>query len=403
MQKARYTLLWIFCALVAGTCLGLIIPDHAVKFMPLSGWILQLIKAAATPLVFFAILEAILRFRVSGRDFIKLFVVTSINASLAVAVGLLVANYFKPGDYIKFLSTSTQTDLLRVDLLGAVGKQLPSSIIQPFAENNIMPLVIIALAFAFAWRCAKKRHLAEQALIENWENFISFARTISEIVLIWVVKLVPLAVFASSAKLSAQHGLHPFKGLGHYIILCLLGMIIHLVFVYGAWIIFYIRMSIILFWRFALKPAFYAFSVNSSLVALPLTLKALDELGVSRRASTLAACVGTNLNNDGIILYEGFTLIALAQASGIDLSIAMQIFAALYCIIAAMGVAGVPEAGVVALTLVLTSLKLPIESLAVLLSVDWIIARGRSLLNTSCDMVSSLILDRWIKNSDQNL
>jgi len=93
---------------------------------------------------------------------------------------------------------------------------------------------------------------------------------------------------------------------------------------------------------------------------------------------------------------------ALAQASGVDMSIAMQIFASLYCIIAAMGVAGVPEAGVVALTLVLTSLKLPIESLAVLLSVDWIVARARSLLNTTCDMVSSLILDRWIKNSDQN-
>lgn len=402
MQKTGHTLGWIFCALVGGTCLGLFFPQFSVKLSPISSWILQLIKAAATPLVFLAIVEAILRFRVSGRDFIKLFCITSLNASLAVAVGLLVANFFKPGQYIKFLGADTKAVLERVDLLGALGKQLPSSIIQPFAENNIMPIVLIAIAFSCAWRQAKHRHMADLPLIETWESWVSFARTISETVLIWIVRLVPGAVFVSSAKLSAEHGLQPFKGLGHYVALCLLGMAIHLVFVYGAWILLYIRMSLARFWRAAFKPAFYAFSVNSSLVALPLTLGALDDLGVSRRASTLAACVGTNLNNDGIILYEGFTLLALAQASGMDMSVPMQIFAALYCIIAAMGVAGVPEAGVVALTLVLTSLKLPIESLAVLLSVDWIIARARSLLNTSSDMVSSLILDRWIKKSSQN-
>ena len=266
-----------------------------------------------------------------------------------------------------------------------------------------MAIVLVALAFSFAWRHVKNRHDADLALIKKWEAFISFARTISETVLIWVVRLVPWAVFASSAKLSAEHGLAPFKGLGQYVVLCLLGMAIHLFLVYGAWILLYIRMSFVRFWRHALKPVIYAFSVNFSLVALPLTLSALDDLGVSRRSSTLAACVGTNLNNDGIILYEGFTLLALAQASGLELSIPMQIFAALYCIIAAMGVAGVPEAGIVALTLVLTSLKLPVESLAVLLSVDWIIARCRSLLNTSSDMVNSLILDRWIKNTRQNI
>ena len=104
------------------------------------------------------------------------------------------------------------------------------------------------------------------------------------------------------------------------------------------------------------------------------------------------------LSCQGNILYEGFTLLALAQAFNLDLSLSMQIFAALYCIIAAMGVAGVPEAGVVALTLVMTSIGLPAESLALLLSVDWILARMRSWLNTSSDMVGSLILDRWIKN-----
>lgn len=374
-------------------------PDVAPMFTPLSQWVLQLVKAAAAPLVFLAVLESVLRFRVQGYDFLKLLVVTSINASLAVLVGLAIANIFQPGQYLGFLATDAQSALKSVDLVQALGKQLPSSIVQPFADNSIMPIVLMGLALGFAWRKVKDQYASEHHQINSAESLISFGRSIAETVLTWIVQLVPLAVFAATAKVSAEHGLQPFKGLGQYVALCLLGMAIHMLFVYSAWLLLVVRVGFFYFWRCALKPMLYAFSVNSSLVALPLTLQSLDKLGVSRRASTLAACIGTNLNNDGIILYEGFTLLALAQASGMTLSLPLQIFAALYCIVAAMGVAGVPEAGVVALTLVMVALGLPTESLAVLLSVDWIIARARSLLNTSSDMVSSMILDKWIKSS----
>lgn len=399
MQKPGATLGWIFFALIAGTCVGRFFPHFASLLTPISSWVLQLIKAAATPLVFLAVLEAIVRFRVEGRDFLKLLTVTSINAALAVGLGLLVANIFKPGQYLQFLANTGAPALAQVDLIGALEKQLPSSIVQPFADNNIMPIVLMALLLGFAWRHAKSKHQGDLLLLDQGEGYISFFRNLAETVLTWVVRLVPFAVFAASARLSAEHGLEPFKGLGHYVGLCLLGMLIHLVFVYGAWLISYVKVGLWRFLSFAIKPVLYAFSINSSLVALPLTLDALDKLGVERRASILAACIGTNLNNDGIILYEGFTLLALAQASGLDMSIGMQIFAAAYCIIAAMGVAGVPEAGIVALTLVMSSIGLPTESLAVLLSVDWILARARSGLNTSSDMISSLILNRWIKNS----
>jgi DAACS family dicarboxylate/amino acid:cation (Na+ or H+) symporter len=236
-------------------------------------------------------------------------------------------------------------------------------------------------------------------LMDKCEALVSVLREVWETLLIWIVRLVPLAVFGASAKVTAEHGLASFTGLGQYVALCLLGMAVHVLGTYSAWLLLYARLRLRRFWSQAAQPALYAFSVNSSLVALPLTLRALDRLGISRRASTLAAFVGTNLNNDGIILYEGFTLLALAQAMGIDLSLGAQVFAALYCVVAAMGVAGVPEAGVVALTLVLGGLGLPTEALAVLLSVDWIIARARSLLNTTSDMVGSVALHRWLQST----
>ncbi|HEX6765696.1 MAG TPA: cation:dicarboxylase symporter family transporter, partial [Polyangiaceae bacterium] len=148
------------------------------------------------------------------------------------------------------------------------------------------------------------------------------------------------------------------------------------------------------FWREAREPVTYAAGANSSLATLPVTLRALDRLGVPRSASALGAMVGTNFNNDGIILYEGMAVLFVAQASGIELSVGAQLLAAVTCLIAAMGVAGIPEAGFISLALVLNTVHLPLEILPLLLTVDWIIARGRSVTNVLSDMLLSILIAR---------
>jgi DAACS family dicarboxylate/amino acid:cation (Na+ or H+) symporter len=132
---------------------------------------------------------------------------------------------------------------------------------------------------------------------------------------------------------------------------------------------------------------------NSSLASLPLTLKALERLKVSKASSALGACVGTNFNNDGILLYEAMAALVVAQALGLHLSLSAQITVAFLSLIAAMGIAGVPEAGFISLAVVLTTLGLSVEALPLLLTVDWIIARGRSVVNVLSDMVVSLAID----------
>ena len=163
---------------------------------------------------------------------------------------------------------------------------------------------------------------------------------------------------------------------------------------YHAWLLLFVRLPLRRFWREAREPVVYALGANSSLATLPVTLRALDRLGVPRSASTLGACVGTNFNNDGIILYEGMAVLFVAQASGLDLSLSQQILAALACLVAAMGVAGVPEAGFISLALVLNTIGLPVEILPLLLTVDWIIARARSVTNVLSDMMLSILIHR---------
>ena len=137
----------------------------------------------------------------------------------------------------------------------------------------------------------------------------------------------------------------------------------------------------------------YAFGVNSSLAALPATLNALDDLKVSPGASRLGACVGTNFNNDGILLYEVAAVLMLGQAAGFDWHVSQQLGIAGVCMLATLGVSGFPEAGVIALSLVLTSAGLPVEMLPLLLPVDWLVARMRSATNVVSDMTVSLAID----------
>jgi hypothetical protein len=211
-------------------------------------------------------------------------------------------------------------------------------------------------------------------------------------VLTWVIALIPFAVFGVVARAVGEHSFAPLKGPA-----CTLpsgcwacaARSPH----YQAWLVIFAKRSLVELWREAKEPVIYAMGANSSLATLPVTLRALDRLGVSKQSSTLGAVVGTNFHNDGIILYEGMAVLFVAQASGIDLSVGQQILAAASCMVAAMGVAGVPEAGFISLALVLNTVGLPIEILPLLLTVDWIIARARSVTNVLSDMMLSILVD----------
>jgi len=397
---------WIIVALAAGVTAGLIAGPPAAVLGDLGKPVIGIIKTIATPLVFFAIIDAVITSHVRGRSFLRLVALTTFNGSLALAIGLSLHALFAPGDALKILAASQGNapvenlagapvaTVMTIDLQKVLDGLVPKSIVDPFLNSNVAAIVILALLAGFGLRAhaatsgearAEVDRLAaiNHTLLKGTENCIK-----------WVIWLVPFAVFGVSAKSAGEHGLRAFTGLGYYVAVVLAGFAIQVGIVYSAWLKFYCRRSLVAFWHLGKKPFLYAFGCNSSLATLPLTLSTLDDLKVSRRSSTLAACVGTNLNNDGIILYEVVTALAVASASGIDLDIVHQITLAGLCLVAAMGVAGVPEAGFVSLSLVLTTLNLPTATLPLLLSVDWLLARARSSVNTASDMVCSTVLDR---------
>ena len=146
-----------------------------------------------------------------------------------------------------------------------------------------------------------------------------------------------------------------------------------------------------------------AISCNSSLATVPVTLRCLERMDVSPQSARLAACVGTNLNNDGVTLYEAMAALFLAQALGYDLSVGHQLMIVMASIMAGIGVAGIPEAGLIVLPLVLSAAGLPNAVIAaaipLIMSVDWILARVRSGVNVMSDMLVAILLDE-LENKD---
>lgn len=390
----------ILGAMVLGLVLGPMFGEDAAQLGELGKLVIQLIKAAATPLLFLAIVSSILKTEIEGRAALRLLFWASVNASIALAIGLSISNVFQPGHALSAIARPSAGTLAayadkKIELSGVLGGLVPTSFVTPFAENMVLSIVLLALFTGFALRRVRSEQAAtgEQGA-RVIEDVVSSLLRVMEVVLGWVIKLIPFAVFGVVAKAVGEHGYAPLRGLAVYVAIGLGGLAVHILITYQAWILLFAPMSLRTFWREAREPVIYAAGANSSLATLPVTLRALDRLGVPRSASTLGACVGTNFNNDGILLYEGMAVLFVAQASGLDLSLGQQLVAAATCMVAAMGVAGVPEAGFISLALVLNTVGLPVELLPLLLTVDWIVARARSITNVLSDMLLSILVAR---------
>ena len=397
-RKQRFPLyLQIIVALLAGLIVGPLLGKQAAPLGELGRLVVQLIKGVATPLLFFAIVNAILRAEVQGRGALRMLGAAVLNASVALSIGLLISNVLRPGQHLEALAhaagaqSTSRFDDRRIDFLGTLASYVPADIVTPFAQNLILGVILIALLVGFGLRRVREELRGTRDAFDV-DGAVGVLLRLFEVTLTWITRLIPLAVFGVVCKAVGENGYTPLRGLGVYVAVGLLGLTLHVLIVYHAWLRV-LRVPLRRFWNEAREPVVYALGANSSLATLPVTLRALDRLGVSRGASALGACVGTNLNNDGIILYEGMALLFVAQASGIHLTIGQQLTAAAVCMFAAMGVAGVPEAGFISLALVLNTLHLPVEILPLLLSVDWIIARARSVTNVLSDMLLSLIVD----------
>jgi Na+/H+-dicarboxylate symporter len=363
--------------------------------------VISLIKMLAAPLILFAVLDAFLRTTIKVRSGLMMIGIATVNAVLALVIGLTLTNTLQPGRFLAIPAGAGQMQegfqgvravRFLEDLLGL----LPSNLVDPFRTNAIVPIVLLAMMAGAALRRYKDEQIAAGSCeYRAIESFVSAGLRVLETMLGWVVALLPLAVFAVMAQAVGTQGITVFGGLAVYAGVVILGLALHVGLVYQGWVVFVARMPLSVFWRGLGDPVGCAAGASSSLASLPVTLRSLKRMGVSDGSARISACVATNLNNDGILLYEAMAALMVAQAFGIPLGFGEQLMIAATCVLASIGIAGVPEAGLISLAVVLTSTKLPLELLPLLLSVDWILGRCRAMTNVVGDILGAVVLDRF--------
>ena len=383
---------------------------HTMDLLP--GLIIRGLGALAAPLVVLAILSAIVTNDVRGRQGLRMMLYYLVNTLVAMVIGLGLTNLVRPGEgtnlatVVENSGPSRVVDKLappvvlkpppeRKTVVAILTDLVPRSVGDAFAQNNLAQLVFLTLPLGIGLAQIRNAQKARgetaylavvDVLTVGFELFMK--------VLLWIVALVPLAVFGVVAMSIAREGFGLFANLGWFILVVLAGLACQLTW-YLAQLGLFARMAPWRFLRGAADVMAGTFSTASTAATMPITLSALtNKLGVSRPSSQLAACVGTNFNNDGTALYQSVAALFFAQALGIGLSPTQQIVIVITTLVASVGAGGIPSGSFVTMPLIFAAVGLPPEKLPILLTIDWFLDRCRTTSNVLGDMTVAVLLDR---------
>jgi DAACS family dicarboxylate/amino acid:cation (Na+ or H+) symporter len=383
---------------------------------PLGLLVIRLLKTLAGPLILCAVVDAFARTHIPPRQAARLVGWSTLNAAVALALGLGVAQAFRAGRAWSATLREAQAHAASVGHVHAAApaeqaptlsplanlqRFIPESVVEPFARNNVISIVLLAVLLGASLRAARRSE--DPAVREAVELVAGIAHgglAVCSRALALVVELIPVAVFAVVLGVVTRSGLGVFRALGPFLGIVLLGLTLQAVVWYGLLVRVLGGRSPRVFFAGALDAVVTALSCSSSLATLPVTLRCLQErLGVSAASARLAACVGTNLNHDGIILYEATAALFVSQALGTELGLGQQASVALASVLAGVGIAGVPEAGLITLPLVLSAAGVPdavcLVVVPLLLPIDWVLGRCRAATNVLSDMTVAVLLDRF--------
>jgi len=315
---------------------------------------------------------------------------------IAVAIGLVMANLWQPGVGVPLggdlvAPTPSAGDVSFTDLVLSL---VHPNIIAAAADMKLLPIIVFCIAFAAAL----------STLGETGKPVVAFFEGLNEGMMKlveWIMWLAPIGVFALIAsRLGAAGGGEAFlgqlAGLARYAAAVISGLLAHAA-VLCLLLTVLVRRQLADYLRHMGTALMTAFSTASSSATLPLTMEGVKLAGVDDRARRFVLPLGATINMDGTALYESVAVLFIAQAYGIDLSFMQQMVVLLTATMAAIGAAGIPEAGLVTMVIVLEAVGLPIEGIGLLLAIDWFLDRCRTTINVFGDSVGAAVVGRLLK------
>lgn len=384
----------IFIGLILGVVYGLVFSSTVNYVSWLGDLFIQALKMIIVPLIVTSIVSGVANIG-SGNNFGRLFTKTFsyylFTSTLAIAVGLVFVNIIQPGvgadinlqQSVEGFAAENQSFV--ETLMGII----PTNIFEAMASGNMLSIIFFSMLFGFFITRAKEAH---QKLLTNLFNS---GFDVMMKVTMFIIKFTPIGVFALVAELMAtqDNPIGTFQSLGLYMLTVIIALAFHGVITLPIILRFIGFVNPIKQLKALSGPLLTAFSTSSSNATLPYTLEAVEEnCGVSNKITSFTLPLGATINMDGTALYEGIAVMFIAQAYGIELGILQQLVVVVTALLASIGAAAVPMAGLVMMTIILSAVGLPLEGIALILPVDRILDMCRTTINVWSDSCGAVVI-----------
>ena len=384
----------ILIALILGVVLGIWLPEY-VKYVSWMGDLfMRALKMVIIPLILTSIISGIVnigsleKLGKIGLKTISYYLTTSV---LAIVTGLFIVNLLKPGvgADLGFVSEVEGLALAKESFGQTLINIIPTNVVQAMAENQMLSVIFFAVLIGLFITKISKKH--KEFYINIFNGGFELMMKITE----FVIKFTPYGVFGIVAfQVSQQKDLIEVAGrLGLYMVAVILALIIHSCFTLPLILKIIGRISPLSHIKAMSTPLLTAFSTSSSSATLPLTMEAVEhKAGASNKITSFVLPLGATINMDGTALYECIAAIFIAQAYGIDLSFGEQIVVVITALLASIGAAGIPMAGLVMITVILSAVNLPLEGVGLILAVDRVLDMFRTAVNVWSDSCGTVLI-----------
>ncbi|MBY8038502.1 dicarboxylate/amino acid:cation symporter [Vibrio fluvialis] len=384
--------LWkkILVGMVAGIVVGALIGPSAALLKPIGTLFINAIKMLIVPLVFCSLIVGITSMkdtRKMGRIGAKAIILYLGTTAVAIAIGLALSALLQPGAGLNMVAKDLdEAGKAAPPLVQTLLAMIPQNPVNALAAGNILQIIVFAIGLGVSLVLVGEKG---EPAVKVFESLAEAMYKLTEI----VMKLAPYGIFGLMAWVAGTYGLDVLMPLIKVIAAVYIGALIHIGIFYSGLLTLLGRLNPIQYLRGISNPAAVAFTTSSSSGTLPATIKASrEELGVSEGVSSFVLPLGATINMDGTALYQGVCALFIAQAFGVDLQTSDYITIILTATLASIGTAGVPGAGLIMLSLVLSTVGLPIEGLAIVAGIDRILDMARTTINICGDMMVAVLV-----------
>ena len=350
---------------------------------------LNLIKWIVAPLVFFSIMAGVISLQdvrkvgsIGGKT-ISFYLLTT---AFAITIGLIIANLFKgifPVLATTDLSYKTEAAVSFMDTIVGI---FPSNFVKPFAEANMLQVIVASLFIGFAIMQIGPR-------MSKVEEAVNILNDTCLKVMEMILTLSPIGVFCLLAPVVAENGPAILGSLAAVLAVAYLCYLVHAILVYSLTVRAAAGMSPFKFFKGMMPAILFAFSSASSVGTLPLNMECTEKLGAKKEIASFVLPLGATINMDGTAIYQGVCSIFIASCYGIHLTFPQMLTIVLTATLASIGTAGVPGAGMVMLAMVLQSVGLPVDGIALVAGVDRIFDMGRTTVNITGDAACTMVVN----------